>query len=255
VLLHGLTDSSACWPAVLPRLAADRTVLAFDARGHGGTPLPDEPFTVSALADDVAEALRGLDLGPVLVVGHSMGGVTAEALALRHPDLVAGLLLEDPAWRGSDDPGAPAWLAEELARVAGRTAEQIATVGRTLMPTWSEAEIAGWAESETGMDPRLAEVAHDWAERDWVEVLAEVRVPVTLVTADPAVGSVVRPEQVERAAALLGTAPDGLLTHVPAAGSGHNVRREAPGVYLAALDATVARVDDLAGVGRVRAED
>lgn len=243
VLLHGLTDSSDCWPTVLPRLAVDRTVLAFDARGHGGTPLPDEPFTVSALADDVAEALHGLDLGPVLVVGHSMGGVTAGALAQRHPDLVAGLLLEDPAWRPADDRGAPGWLAEELVRVAGRTAEQIAGVGRTLMPTWSEAEILGWARSETMLDPRLVEVPHDWAEQDWVEALAEVHVPVTLVTADPAVGSVVRPEQVARAAALLGLAPGGLLTHVPAPGAGHNVRREAPEVYLAALDAAVARAD------------
>jgi lipase len=228
---------------VLPRLAADRTVLAFDARGHGGTPLPDAPFTVSALADDVAEALRGLDLGPVLVVGHSMGGVTAEALALRHPDLVAGLLLEDPAWRAADDPGAPAWLADELVRFVGWSVEQIAAEGRRLMPAWSDAEILGWARSETLLDPRLVEVPHNWSERDWVESLAELRVPVTLVTADPAVGSVVRPAQVERATALLGAAPDGLLTHVPAPGAGHNVRREAPGVYLAALDAAVALAD------------
>jgi hypothetical protein len=53
----------------------------------------------------------------------------------------------------------------------------------------------------------------------------------------------VRPAQVERATALLGAAPDGLLTHVPAPGAGHNVRREAPGVYLAALDAAVALAD------------
>lgn len=244
VLLHGLTDSSACWPLVLPRLAATRRVLAFDARGHGGNPLPDEPFTVSALAADVAEALTALDLGPAVVVGHSMGGVTAEQLALAHPGLVAALVLEDPAWNdGPDAGGMPGWLAPEIARVTGRTAEQIAGVGRTMMPTWSDAEIDGWAQSETGLDPRLVEVAHDWAERDWVEALVDIRVPVTLLTAGVERGGVVRPAQAERAVALLGTAPDGLLTHVPLPEVGHNIRREAPQAYLAALDAALALTD------------
>ncbi|HEY0217783.1 MAG TPA: alpha/beta fold hydrolase [Cellulomonas sp.] len=244
VLLHGLTDSSACWPTVLPRLAAHRTVLAFDARGHGGTPLPDEPFTISALAEDVAAALRAVRLGPALVVGHSMGGVTAEQLALTHPDLVAGLVLEDPAWHdGPDSAAMPAWLAPELARVAGRTVEQIAAAGRTQLVGWSQEEIAGWADSETRLDPRLASVPHDWSERDWVEVAAGLRVPVTLLTAEVARGAVVRPDQAERVGTLLGSAPDGLLTHVPVAGVGHNIRREAPDVYLAALATAVARAD------------
>ncbi|HEY0188189.1 MAG TPA: alpha/beta fold hydrolase [Cellulomonas sp.] len=256
VLLHGLTDSAACWPTVLPRLAATRRVLAFDARGHGGTPLPDEPFTVSALAEDVAEALTALDLGPVLVVGHSMGGVTAEQLALAHPGLVAGLVLEDPAWRdGTEADGMPGWLVTEIARVADLSVEQIAAAGRESMPGWSDAEVLGWAESETGLDPRLAAVPHRWAERDWVEALAELRVPVTLLTAGEAHGCVVRPAQVERAVELLGAAPDGLLTHVPLPHVGHNIRREAPAAYLAALDAEVARADRAAGVGSTAGAD
>jgi lipase len=274
VLLHGLTDSSACWPTVLHRYAGARPVVALDARGHGGTPLPDEPFTIAALAADAAEALRALDLGPALVVGHSMGGATAEELALTAPELVAALVLEDPAWRdggrvggddgpvdgsvvgvatgpvgpragdtgtdrGDDRPGGrPAWLGPAIAAVAGRTVEEIAARGRVENPAWSEDEILGWADAKSRVDPRLAEVPHEWAGRDWVGALAEVRVPVTLLTAEPGRG-VVTPEQAARAADVLGDR----LTHVAVPGAGHNIRREAVATYLAALDAAVAAAD------------
>ncbi|WP_282947472.1 alpha/beta hydrolase [Cellulomonas endometrii] len=274
VLLHGLTDSAACWPTVLHRYEdAGRTVVALNARGHGGSTLPDEPFTIAALAADAALALRSLDLGPALVVGHSMGGVTAQELALVAPELVAGLVLEDPAWHdrgtartvgdgaevvgiagdagaperrepegGEPVGGRPAWLAPAIAEVAGRTVEQIAARGRIDNPGWSEAEVLGWAEAKSQLDPRLAEVPHDWVGRDWVEALDGVRVPVTLLTAEPGRG-VVTPRQAARAVEVLGAAPDGLLTHVPVAGAGHNIRREALDVYLAALDAAVAAAD------------
>lgn len=242
VLLHGLTDASTCWPTVLPRYAGTRPVVALDARGHGGTPLPDEPFTVGALAADAAEALRALDLGPALVVGHSMGGVTAEELALVAPDLVTGLVLEDPAWRTADSEGGPGgvpdWLAPAIAAVQGRTVEQIAEQGRRDNPRWSEEEVLGWAEAKARLDPRLTEVPHDWLGRDWVEALADVRVPVTLLTAGPGLG-VVSERQAARAAELLGDR----LTHVAFPDAGHNIRREATGAYLAALDAAVARAD------------
>ncbi|WP_454049761.1 alpha/beta hydrolase [Cellulomonas sp. Marseille-Q8402] len=260
VLLHGLTDSSSCWPTLLPRYAGTRPVVALDARGHGGTPLPEQPFTIAALAADAAEALRALDLGPALLVGHSMGGVTAEELALTAPELVAGLVLEDPAWRDSgrlaaddaslvgvaaepaegDDPpgGRPAWLGPAIAAVAGRTVDEIAARGRVENPGWSDDEIRGWADAKSRLDPRLADVPHDWAGRDWVEALAEVQVPVTLLTAEPGHG-VVSPRQATRAGELLGD----LLTHVPVPGVGHNIRREAPAAYLAALDAAVAAAD------------
>lgn len=273
VLLHGLTDSSACWPVVRDRYAGTHVVVALDARGHGGTPLPDEPFTVAALAADAARELRALDLGPALVVGHSMGGVTAEELALIAPELVAGLVLEDPAWREAERPGdgagpgegaedgslvgvatgsaagagpaaddvpgsRPAWLGPAVAAVAGRTVEQIAARGRIENPGWSEDEILGWADAKSRLDPRLAEVPHDWAGRDWVEALAGVRVPVTLLTAEPGHG-VVTPRQAGRAAEVLGDR----LTHVAVPGVGHNIRREDPARYLAALDAALATAD------------
>ncbi|RMI12851.1 alpha/beta fold hydrolase [Cellulomonas triticagri] len=278
VLLHGLTDSSACWPLVVDRYAGvgGRRVVALDARGHGGVPVPDEPFTVAALAADAAAALRALDLGPAVVLGHSMGGVTAQELALTAPDLVAALVLEDPAWRESagdaarasdaagaaddarllglddagstgataggvpvlDDPGRPEWLAGAVDALAGLTVEQVAARGRIDNPGWSDAEIQGWADAKTRVDPRLVAVPHDWTARRWVEALADVSVPVTLLTVGPGRG-VVTEAQAARAAQVLGDR----LTHVRVPDAGHNIRRDAPEAFFAALDAELARAD------------
>lgn len=247
VLLHGLTDSAACWPSVRARYAGERPVVALDARGHGGSPLPDEPFTVGALAADAAEALAALRLGPAIVVGHSMGGVTAEELAIVAPELVAALVLEDPAWVGTTQGrGRPAWLEAAVTRLAGSTRAELLVAAQAELVGWPEDEVDGWLDAKEHLDPALVSVEHDWAGRDWVEALADVRVPVTLLTGDPARGAVVTPDQAARAEQVLGTAPDGFLTHVAFPGVGHNIRREAREAFLTALAAAIHRADTAA---------
>lgn len=252
LLLHGVTDSGACWPGVVGHLtsptASARPVVALDARGHGRSGLPDEPFTIAALAHEAAAVLREVVGRPALVVGHSMGGLTAQALAAAHPDLVAGLVLEDPAWvrdRPTTASGAPAWLAGALAEWSQLSETELTARSRAEQPGWPEAEHAPWARSATQVHPRLAEIPQRWTPEgrdDWVEALADVQAPVTLVTADTKRGALVDPGQVRRATAILGAAPEGLLTHVHVAGAGHSVRRDAPEAFLRALDDAVARV-------------
>lgn len=240
VLLHGLTDSAACWPGVIEAVGDGRPVIALNARGHGGMPLPDEPFTVSALAADAARELRARGIGPAIVLGHSMGGVTAEVLALHAPDLVAALILEDPAWPGGDDDGgAPIWLGDTVRRLAGRPRAELTAIAATDCAGWPAAETEGWITAKQGLDRRLADVPHQWQERDWVAATAELRVPVTLITGDTARGSIVTPAQVEVARAALGDR----LTHVPVPGVGHNIRREAPAAFLAAIRDALHRAD------------
>lgn len=238
VLLHGLTDSAACWPSVRAEFAGEREVIALNARGHGGAPLPEEPFTITALAADAARALR--DVGPAIVLGHSMGGATAEALALHAPESVAALILEDPAWRGgAEDGGAPVWLRDTVRRLAGRSAADLAELAARECAGWPAVEVDGWIEAKRGLDPRIADVSQQWQERDWVAAMAEVRVPVTLITGENARGSIVTPEQVSQVQAALGER----LTHVPVAGVGHNIRREGPSAFIAAVRAAVRRAD------------
>jgi pimeloyl-ACP methyl ester carboxylesterase len=94
VLLHGwLYDGHATWHRVLPRLAVTHRVYAIDLRNHGKSDRIRGRFDIADTADDVARVLDALGLGAVPVVGYSMGGMTAQELALRHPGRVTQLVL------------------------------------------------------------------------------------------------------------------------------------------------------------------
>ena len=94
LLVHGLAGSSLTeWYQIAPKLAVDRRVIMVDHRGHGLSARGDLPFEVSDDADDLAGVLDALDVGQVDVVGYSMGGVIAQALAQRHPGRVRKLVL------------------------------------------------------------------------------------------------------------------------------------------------------------------
>ncbi|MCL3859438.1 alpha/beta fold hydrolase [Actinotalea sp. K2] len=244
LLLHGVTDSSGCWAGPAEQLARGSHVVAQDARGHGDSPLLQEPFTIAALAADAARVLREVIGRPALVVGHSMGGVTAQELALTEPDLVAGLVLEDPAWvtvREVDTSGVPLWMRQTLASYRDVTAEELEERSRVEHPTWAPEVHVAWAEAKVVVDQGLADVPHAWDGRDWVEAMAGLAMPVTLLTGDPAQGAIVRPAQVSRVVELLGAFPDGNLVHVPVPHVGHCIRYEAPLRFLDAVEDALVR--------------
>jgi esterase len=96
VLLHGLFGQSGNFGAVQRRLAVGRRVVAMDLRNHGASPhAPGMDYRT--LAADVAETIAALGLGPCAILGHSMGGKAAMALALARPDLVSRLCVADIA--------------------------------------------------------------------------------------------------------------------------------------------------------------
>jgi esterase len=96
VLLHGLLGAGQNFGAIQKALAARWRVLALDLRNHGSSPHAPG-MTYAEMAADVAETLRGAGAWPASVIGHSMGGKVAMALALAHPDAVARLLVADIA--------------------------------------------------------------------------------------------------------------------------------------------------------------
>lgn len=94
LLVHGLAGSSLTeWYQVAPKLAVDRRVIMIDHRGHGLSARGDLRFEVADDADDFAAVLDDLGVGLVDVVGYSMGGVIAQALAQRNPGRVRKLVL------------------------------------------------------------------------------------------------------------------------------------------------------------------
>ncbi|MFT7840808.1 alpha/beta hydrolase [Saccharothrix sp. BKS2] len=96
VLVHGWTLDHTSWDEVARGLPG--RVLRYDLRGHGrSSPAPEGTATIARCADDLAELVGALvPTGRVLLVGHSMGGMTIMALAEQHPALVdrlAGVVL------------------------------------------------------------------------------------------------------------------------------------------------------------------
>lgn len=93
VFLHGRGGSAWTWRRQLDRLYEEFRAIAFDSRGVGRSTLGQRPYTLRTLADDVAGLVTALDLDRVTLVGLSMGGGIAQAVALHHPDKVAALVL------------------------------------------------------------------------------------------------------------------------------------------------------------------
>lgn len=93
VLLHGAYMSIDAMGPLLPGLAEDRRVIAFEQQGHARTADVDRPITYEQMADDTAAALRHLAVEQADVVGYSMGGGIALQLAIRHPALVRKLVV------------------------------------------------------------------------------------------------------------------------------------------------------------------
>jgi pimeloyl-ACP methyl ester carboxylesterase len=94
VLLHGGAQNAHTWDTVA--LALGRPLVAIDLPGHGHSGWrADGAYTPNNLADDVGVAIRALAPNAAVVVGMSLGGMTAMALAVRHPDLVRSLVMVD----------------------------------------------------------------------------------------------------------------------------------------------------------------
>jgi 3-oxoadipate enol-lactonase len=91
--LHGLGSCCEDWILQLPSVDVDYAVLTVDLPGHGGSSMRGVWPRISNFADDVADLVRTLGLGPTHVVGLSLGGLVAQELALDHPDLVRSLVL------------------------------------------------------------------------------------------------------------------------------------------------------------------
>jgi 3-oxoadipate enol-lactonase len=93
VLLHGLGGDAGFWAAEIDAWAPRHRLIAIDIRGSGATPASTAQPSMADLADDVAAVLDDAGLVSADVLGFSMGGNVAQALALRHPQRVRRLVL------------------------------------------------------------------------------------------------------------------------------------------------------------------
>jgi len=113
VFLHGWGSSTRTWGRVIAALPPGYRTVAIDQRGWGSSEHPTSGYSLTELADDTEGALAALGLDRYILVGHSMGGKTAQFLASRRPKGLVGLVLVAPA------PPSPFTVPEELREQMG----------------------------------------------------------------------------------------------------------------------------------------
>lgn len=93
VLLHGLSDS---WPSFMPlvdAMPARWRVVALTLRGHGDSSKPRDGYGTADFAGDVVAAMDAIGIGSAAIVGHSMGSLVAQRIAMDRPERVSRLVL------------------------------------------------------------------------------------------------------------------------------------------------------------------
>jgi len=205
LLIHGSLSRSEDWENVFPRLATRYRTVAYDQRGHGKSGRASD-YGLRAFGDDAVRMLRGIVRGPAVIIGHSLGALAALAGAAQAPELVAGLVLEDPGLSYSKSWDAAQWasLRDALANVDDAKAFQkfverwpLSSPGPRGERTYGESR--GFYAPERmltyfrDIDPAFADsrthgpdaTAPD-AIKEW---LAGIKAPVMVIAGEPRLGS------------------------------------------------------------------
>lgn len=98
ILLHGLIASGACWTTVARALESEYDVIMPDARGHGMSSAPNDGYRYEDHANDLEGFIQALALPPPILIGHSMGGMTAALVAYRQQSPLSALILAEPTF-------------------------------------------------------------------------------------------------------------------------------------------------------------
>lgn len=103
-LIHGIGAARNTWARALPVLTPHFTVVTYDLRGHGTSPMPDGAFGLDELVADLERVRERTGFETAHFAGHSLGGMIGPAYALKYPDRVLSLgLLSTAAFRTEDD--------------------------------------------------------------------------------------------------------------------------------------------------------
>jgi pimeloyl-ACP methyl ester carboxylesterase len=228
VLLHGLMAGSATWWQIGPALAGRGwDTSAVDLPGHGQAPRLPGAVDLDGFADALAERLpHRVDL----LIGHSLGGVTALAVAVRRPDLARALVLEDP-------PGALTDGERYLMSLAIEADGELVMTDRSLLvdrereanPGWAEQDVANSIEGVATADaPALAAALRAPLRADLPRLVRAAPVPLLVLAAT-------------RESALRGDR-DAVRHLLPAdrfveLAGGHCLHRDLPAEWVAAVSA------------------
>lgn len=136
MLSHSLACSMVMWNPQLQALRNHFQVLRYDTRGHGGTDVPEGPYSLALLTADTVALLDALEIQTVHFVGLSMGGMIGQGLALDYAGRLKSLVLCDTAAIMADE-AQPIWQQRiDVARKNGMQAQAQETLERWFTPNY-----------------------------------------------------------------------------------------------------------------------
>jgi pimeloyl-ACP methyl ester carboxylesterase len=255
VFLHGVSGCCRTYDFLPPEIVQTRRIARVDLRGHGHSGHAPGTYVIDRYGEDVVAVLRLLDR-PAVLVGHSLGGVTAWWVAQHEPQLVAAALLEDPPlYMGEPEEHeknlaipvfrsvserAAVWQREgaTIDDVAAALAPAVLGPERTMGDVMAPDALRARAEAYLLMDRGVLDQAADRSTLAPTDTTAPISVPTLLLAADDGMGSAFPARHEKR---LARTHPDVEVTRVPGAGHGIHEERASRGDYVGHLAAFLDR--------------
>lgn len=239
LLLHGLMGRARTWWPVARWLTSYGRVVGLDARSHGHSPHRGGAWRTEDFVADAADALTELGLGPAVVIGHSMGGLHAWALAATHPELVRAVVVEDMApdqrggttefWRVHFESWPVPFVS--LAHVREFFGPRGDFFAECMVERADGYHLMASLEDLYG-------IAEEWGVREYWSLVERVRCPLLALEAEQ---SAMPPGQM---AELARRVPGGLGRHMLIPGSGHVIHDDAPQEFRGAVEAFLCEVLD-----------
>jgi pimeloyl-ACP methyl ester carboxylesterase len=257
VLLHGLSSARTTWRRLSDALSGRYRLVAFDDRGHGESTHAAGTYTLANYVPDAAAFLDEIVGQPAVLIGHSLGGVIAACVARERPDLVRGVVLEDPPLfvmtRASDEPGPMLGAFAAMRQVIGDMQRRGALVDEyeamlrvapsmrgqgTMADVFGEAGTRAHAHAMASLDPEVFTPALDGTGLVGAAPELPLGCPALVLRADPGLAAAFTAED---AAAFLATNPSAEVTLID--GASHLVHDEQPDRFLKEVEAFLAPLD------------
>ena len=118
LFLHGFTDSWRSFEKVIPLFPTDLHIISITHRGHGNSSKPEDGYAMKDFAGDIAAFIKAKELGPCIIVGHSLGGLITQQFALDHPALAKAIAIVGSDAAFGNNPGLPEFR-DEINQLSG----------------------------------------------------------------------------------------------------------------------------------------
>jgi pimeloyl-ACP methyl ester carboxylesterase len=225
LVLNGFAATSADWdPCFIDRLASRHELILLNNRGIGGSTDDRQSFDIAKLADDTAHLIETLGIERANVLGWSMGGFVAQALAVKNADRVDKLVLLSTDSGGIEADLASPDVWSQLLDTSGTPNEQARRLLFLLFPTdvaesfyreFGDIVAAARAQLSIELLDRQAAATEAWRRNGVARQLREIRVPVLIATGTE---DIVIPAS--NALKLANTIPGAWLAQFPHGGDG-----------------------------------